>query len=267
MRILTLLAPILLFACVACGVTNQDGKPERILFVGNSLTYVGNVPAVYAALATVNGHPVTSYMIVRGGATLSQRVEDGSVAKALAARTYTTLVLQERGGDLICAYTPDTCIKSQEAIKALAALGRKHGVAIVLLGTYQTDPISSRKLVEGEALAAAEARIPYIEVSEKLRHLRSAAPKLTWFAADGIHPGKDLALLDALLVYRTLQGAFPNAGALAIKAPIYGSTSGLTATLRRADAPPPLPKTPSEVHYASGVLETLLNDSRRADNN
>ena len=259
MRSLVSLAPLLLLFFASCGATNQPAKPERVLFVGNSLTYVGNVPAIYAALATANGRAATSDMIVSGGATLSQRVADGSVAKALSTRKYTALVLQERGGDLLCAFTPDTCVKSQQAINALAVLGRQHGVSVVLLGTYQTDPATSEKLIKDEASAAANAGIPYIEVSGKLQRLRITAPKLTWFAADGIHPGKDLALLNAVLVYQTLHGALPRPEPLTVTAPIYGSKSGLKEALRQADAPPPLAETPGEVRYASATLKTLLN--------
>lgn len=239
--------------------------PERVLFVGNSLTYVGNVPAIYAALATRNGHPTTSDMIVHGGATLSQRVEDGSVAHALDARKYTALVVQERGGDLMCTFAPDACLKSQRAIKALAEIGRQHRVPVVLLGTYQTETAMSEALVAGEALAAADAHIPYVEVSEKLRHVRIAAPKLTWFAADGTHPGKDLALLNAVLVYQTLHRSLPKLAPLTVMAPIYGSKSGLRETLRQADAPPPLRETPRKVRYEAGVLKTLLNAIHRAN--
>lgn len=259
MRILTLLALAFLLVCVSCRATERHEPSQRVLFVGNSLTYVGNVPAIYSALAAANGHPVASDMIVRGGATLAQRVADGSVARALATRKYSTLVVQERGGDLTCSFGPDSCIQSRQAIQALATLAGKHGVAVVLLGTYQPHPAASRNLIEKESAAAAEAGIPYVEVSGKLQHLRSVAPDMTWFAADGMHPGKDLALLNAMLVYRALHGALPEPRPLTVTAPIYGSTSGLTETLRRADAPPPLPDTPGEVRYTSGTLKTLLD--------
>jgi hypothetical protein len=198
-------------------------------------------------------------MIVRGGATLAQRVADGSVARALAARKYSTLVVQERGGDLTCSFGPDSCIQSRKAIQSLASLAREHGVAVVLLGTYQPHPAASRNLIEKESAAAAEAGIPYVEVSGKLQRLRSVVPELTWFATDGMHPGKDLALLNAMLVYRALHGVLPKPGPLTVTAPIYGSTSGLTEALRQADAPPPLPDTPGGVRYTSGTLKTLLD--------
>ena len=248
----------MLLICTSCSVQSSPGPSERVLFVGNSLTYVGNAPAVFSALAEANGKPIASDMIVRGGATLAQRVADGSVARALDERKYTALVLQERGGDLMCSFGPDSCVQSRQAIRSLAALAGQSGVSVVLLGSYQSHPAASRRLIEAESAAAAEAGIPYIEVSETLRRLRSAAPELTWFAPDGMHPGKELALLNAILVYQALHGSLPSPEPLTVMAPIYGTTSGLTETLRQADAAPPLSDTPGEVRYSSATLGTLL---------
>ncbi len=196
-------------------------------------------------------------MIVQGGATLTQRVADGSVANALKKRKYTALVLQERGGDLMCSFGPDSCIESRKAIGVLASLAKEQGVVVVLLGSYQPHPIASRTVVEFESAAAKEVGISYVEVSEKLQQLRSVAPELAWFATDGIHPGKDLALLNALRIYQSLHNSLPEPWTLTVRAPIYGSTSGLTKAIRQADAPPPLLDTPDEVRYTSDTLKKL----------
>ena len=133
---------------------------------------------------------------------------------------------------------------------------------MVLLGTYQTDPSASRSLVESESSAAAEAGITYIEVSETLRRVQRAAPQLTWFASDGMHPGKDLALLNAVLVHKAIHGSLPEPQPLLVSAPIYGATSGLTEKLRQADAPPPLPDTPIAARYSSETFEMMLGALR-----
>lgn len=263
MRLLTLLAIPILLICASCSAQTSLDQTDRVLFVGNSLTYVGNVPAVFSAVAQANGRPFPSDMIVKGGATLTQRVSDRSVARALDKNGYTALVLQERGGDLLCSFGPDSCIQSRRAIKDLAALAKEKGVSVVLLGTYQPNPAVSKRLIEAELSAAAEAEIPYIEVSEKLRQLRTTAPELTWFASDGMHPGRDLALLNAVLVYQALRGSLPKSSPLTVNAPIYGSTSGLEATLRQADDPPPLPATPRQLHYSSDTLGKLVGPIKR----
>lgn len=256
-RVFPTLLSLLLLACAACASSPPPQAPGRVLFVGNSLLYVGNAPAVFSTLAEANGHAMEADMIVQGGATLTQRLEDGSVARALEEHRYTALVLQERGGDLLCLFGPDSCGESRDAILHLAGVGREHGVRVMLLGTYQSLPQASRALVEEEAAAATAAGIPYLEVSERLRGLQAAAPGLAWFADDGMHPGADLALLDAMLVYRQIFGVLPAARSLTVDAPIYTTHSGLVATLRTATAPPPRSDTPRQVSYPASTMETV----------
>ncbi len=257
----------LLLALASLASCSSEGggasKPRfEVLFVGNSLTYVGNTPAVFDALATANGSAVASDMIVSGGATLTQRVKDGSVARGLAAKHYDAVVLQERGGDLMCSFGPSSCTDSRSAIKAIVALARSQGAKVYLLGTYQGNPMASKSLVEAESAAAAEAGIPYLEISEKLQGLRSDAPEIAWQAPDGMHPGPGLALLNATVLHEALLGTRPRAAPLTVAAPIYGTTSGLTEALRHAEDPPPLATTPRHVQYPAESLAAVLRSLR-----
>lgn len=260
MRTCLWLVLALFLAVGVCPAAEKKPAAHQVLFVGNSLTYYGNAPAVYASLSTANGHPASSDMIVEGGATLAQRVADGSVEQALRAGSYDTLVIQERGGDLLCSFGPHSCIESRAATVALASLARDHSVNVVLLGSYQPNPEISRQLVEAEAATSNEAGIGYAEVSETLRHLTGAAPELAWFAADGMHPGRHLTLLSAIVIYEALHGELPVAGPLTVKAPIYAEDSGLEATLRTADGPPPNPGTPIGTEYSSATLALILQN-------
>lgn len=252
-----------LLCCVSCARPERAPGRERVLFVGNSLIYVGNVPAVLSALAAADGVPMDSDMIARGGATLAERVADGSVARALAEQRYTTLVLQERGGDLMCAFGPASCEQSRQALRELVRLARARGLKVVLLGTYQAHPQSSLRIVEAESSAAADAGIAYAEISETLQHLRKRAPDLAWFASDGQHPGKDLALLNAMRIHQVLRGALPEPAALTVNAPIYGVSSGLDGTRRASDAPPPRADTPMQMQYTADTLRVLSSGIAR----
>jgi hypothetical protein len=233
-------------------------SPRAILFVGNSLTYVGNTPAVFDALAAANGVAVSSDMIVRGGATLTQRLNDGSVARALAAKHYSAVVLQERGGDLMCAFGPDSCVQSRSAIRTLASMAKKSGAEVFLLGSYQDNAKASELLVAAESSAALEAGIPYIEVSQRLQALRTASPASAWFAPDGMHPGPALALLNATLLHQALLKQLPRPVAFIVNAPIYGSSSGLVEDLRSAESPPPLAATPLRLGYTAKDIQRIL---------
>lgn len=204
-----------------CVQAQPERKPVSVLFVGNSQVYVGNLPAVFDALAGTAGTPVQSDMIVEGGATLKQRMDDGTMERALEAKHYDFVVLQERGGDLLCAFGPESCAESVEAIAALGQMARGHGATPRLLGTYQSLLQVSDALLDGEAAAARDAGMPYIAVSGRLAQGRVSLPDAAWFNADGMHPGHDLILLDAVLLYTQMFGNAPPATGFRVDAPMY----------------------------------------------
>lgn len=257
MRFLLALATIAIAAC-STPAEESNEEPIRILFVGNSLTYTGNLPAVVDALSAANGRATASDMIVTGGATLTDRLNDGSVATALAAEEYSYVVLQERGGDFTCAFGPDACVNARASLIKLAELTRSEGAAPILLGTYQGHPLSSRNIVEAESRAAQEAGVDYISISERLQELRSEFPGMTWFASDGMHPGSDLTLLEALLLFERLHGAKPGNSAFSVAAPVYTFMSLLTPDVRSAFASPDQRDVPMSMRYESDQIATLV---------
>jgi hypothetical protein len=235
----------------------QVSAHDHVLFAGNSLTYVGNLPAVFSALARTNGHAVDSYMVVAPGGTLAERVADGSVTRALKQCRCTALVLQERGGDLFGSFGADAMAQSKHAIAALTEAGRASGASIVLLGTYNS-PSVSHHLVVMEGTAAQAAGIPYIAISERLWRLHKAYPSLEWLRKAGGHPGKALTLLDAILLYKQMYGVWPAVKPFVVHAPIYGVHTGLKPRLRRANAPPPNAGVPQTVAYSATVITEIL---------
>ena len=52
----------------------------KILFIGNSATYVHDIPETLARLATQAGHPLEAKRIVKGGWRLCQHAQAGSRA-------------------------------------------------------------------------------------------------------------------------------------------------------------------------------------------
>lgn len=246
---------MLLLAFTTCAA-QPSAQPQKALFVGNSLIYVGNLPATYAALSTANGHPLQSQMIVKGGARLEQRVADGSVQRALAEHRPQLLILQEQGGALLCWPDESVCTTSQAAIRTLAKTGGDAGARVLLLGSYQAQPAASARLIAKEAAAAKQADIPYVEISEALRSASAAAPELQWYDADGMHPGPALTLLDAIQIYRAIHGRLPEHG-FSVAAPVYLPKSGLDADLRDANAVAPLADTPTHIHYPDAMIQRI----------
>jgi predicted alpha/beta superfamily hydrolase len=190
-------------------VAGPEGE-HRVLFIGNSLTYVNNLPSAFASLAPA-GMRVSVDMIARAGAALEDFEHDPVVMHALATGGYTDVILQERGGNATC--TPG-CEKrmaaferTDQATLALASDARAGGARVYYLGTWQR---ASREISEGEVRGerriAALAGIPLIELSETRRRLMATYPDAAWTHADGEHPGQTMTALMALRTWRAVMG-------------------------------------------------------------
>jgi len=217
--------------CLACAIGARVGYDAhkarvgtRVLFVGNSFTFVNNLPAVFAALGQANGFPVATQMLVKSGAALADRIADGSVERLLTQQHYDYVVLQERAGSVLCdprrANTVDSCEVSRRAHHDLANLALSRGAHPVLLGTYLSADLT-QALQTNERFLAREIDAIYVPVADKLLLGEHEFPDLIWLAADGGHPGVDLTLLDAVLLYQAVFSALPKTDALIVHGPIY----------------------------------------------
>jgi len=196
----------------------QSGLPtERVLFVGNSLTYRNDLPAHFARLATLAlGRPVHAEMLAQGGYRLEQHLADGGVQRELAGGRYTALVLQEWGRGLLCdegfKRFGFTCVESHAAHRELVAAASRTRARSVLLGSYSSTYIEDAlELARVEAALARTLDMLHVGLGD-LPRLRSAHPELLWLdPEDGQHPGADLTVLMALrtvgVLYRTMPPA------------------------------------------------------------
>jgi hypothetical protein len=214
---------------------------------------------VVDALSEANGFATASDMIATGGATLTNHVGTGSVAAALAAQDYSHVVLQERGGDFVCGWGPmEACENARTSLATLVRLAQEHEAVPILLGTYQGSPESSKAIEVAESQAASEAGLDYVPVSERFRQLRELHPEMTWFAPDDMHPGSDLTLLEAILLFERIHGVRPGSSALVVSAPIYESMSYVPPEVRAAGAPIEQLDVPSSAQYESARIVAVL---------
>jgi len=213
---------------ISATLASCASQPARILFLGNSLTYVGNLPEVLKTLCRSSGRNCNTEMIVEGGATLSRRVEDGTLDRAVKnGRKFDYLALQERGGDYISIPSRrEVTTSARSAAEALARDAIRKHMKPVLLGTYQDNPRASEDLVAAEAQLAATLHIAHVPVSNYFACGRRIAPSLRWLDPDGMHPGPDLTLLMAVLLYQELFKTSPSANPMGFHAAIYGPMNG-----------------------------------------
>ena len=115
--------------------------PLRVLFVGNSYTYVNDLPGMFTRLAAA-GKPavkVETQSIVVGGATLRMHINSGAVTKALAASHWDYVVLQEQS-HLGVASLADV-EPFQASARELDAAIKKAGAKTVFYLTWSVKPV------------------------------------------------------------------------------------------------------------------------------
>jgi hypothetical protein len=197
------LVAVLLFAASA----HAADAPRRILFVGNSLTYVNNLPAATASLAPP-GVEVDAFALP--GASLNDDEHNARLAGLLANGHYTDVVFQERGGNAVCQQ--EGCLQSRDhrevvrASKVLAGRARASGARVFYLGTWQTTPGVEPALTKGERDIAQAMDARYIEVGETWLRQREADPGAAWLHSDREHPGHAMTALMAVRVWHALSG-------------------------------------------------------------
>lgn len=105
-------------------------KPIKLLFIGNSATYVHDIPKTLASLAAGAGYLVETKTIAIGGYTLAKQAdsstEHGKSVLDEIANGYDIVFLQENGNcissDAMRGATEDACMVLDNAIRASGAV-------------------------------------------------------------------------------------------------------------------------------------------------
>jgi len=91
-----LTAAVLLLAFFACKATAVGSVAKhQVLFIGNSLTTVNNVPGLVEALSAAAGNRLTCRTVAFDGYSLEDHWNRGDARRAIAEGGWSTIVLQQ----------------------------------------------------------------------------------------------------------------------------------------------------------------------------
>ena len=111
----------------------KNNVPKRILFIGNSATYVNDIPGTLSRLAKKAGYELECESVVKGGAMLSTHAnpETALGASALEAikKGFDTVILQDNGN---CISTEERRAASARACKSLASAVKETGAQVAI---------------------------------------------------------------------------------------------------------------------------------------
>jgi len=204
-------------------------EPVRVLFIGNSLTYVHDVPGIVAAFAAAAGMPPpVCRSVVSGGFSLEDHWDKGAAQKTLEEEKWDFVVLQQgpsaspEGRDLLIRYARrfEPLIRRAGAKPALYMVWPSVSRRRDFGGVSDSYRLAARD-VGGALLPAGEAWL----IAEKVR------PGLRLYSEDGLHPTAAGSYLAAAVIYAGLTGKSP----LGLPAGV-ATASGESIQLEEADA-------------------------------
>jgi hypothetical protein len=190
------------FALAVSGL--PPATPERILFIGNSLTYQNDLPAMVGQLARAAGRPLAVQSVAKPDYGLEEHWRDGEARKAIAGGSWDFVVLQQGPSAL-----PDSRRVLIDYTKRFDAEIKKAGARTAL---YMVWPSRQRRgdaeAVSQSYRAAAQAvNATLLPVGDAWRDAWAIDRELPLYAADNFHPSGIGTYLAALVVYRHLLGA------------------------------------------------------------
>jgi hypothetical protein len=179
------------------------------LFVGNSYTYVNNLPGMFAQLAQSGGRQVFVDSVAPGGWTLAQHAASGQTLNKIADGRWNFVVLQEQS--IVPAVEPSRTRDMYPAVRLLNDKIQNAGARTVLYMTwgrrdglaqfgFQNYSDMQEQLIQGYSGIAEELGALLAPVGEAWR--REPTPDL--WQGDGSHPSLKGTYLAACVFYAAI---------------------------------------------------------------
>lgn len=222
-RRLTLVAVLALTACLPRRAPNCRAAPPeagcaRVLFLGNSYTFVNNLPGVFEKVAASLGHPVYTDLVAPGGARLADHSVSDDVRQRIRTGHWTHVVLQEQS--LFPAVEASRQREMYPAVRALVAEIRAANAQPVLLATWGRPhgypeggfadyATMQAEITRGYRTIAQEQQSVLVPVGDAWAAVTAAHPDIPLWQPDGSHPSVQGTFLAANVLAATLFRAVP----------------------------------------------------------
>ena len=202
----------------ACDSAGGSAACTRVLFIGNSYTFVNDLPTMFASLAGSGGHSVRTGMVAEGGATLAEHAASAETATTLASSRWSIVVVQEQS-----EIPSDDELRQTEmypAARRLVSMIRAAGAEPLFFLTWahrdgwpeagMADYASMQSAIDDGYLAIARAQqVGIAPVGYAWWTLYHQEPEASLWQDDGSHPTVEGTYLAACVFYAAIFGQSP----------------------------------------------------------
>lgn len=216
-----LFTTISLFCILLNGLTAQNHKTLKVLFLGNSYTYVNNLPQLIKDIALANGDTLVFDSNSPGGHTFNNHFNNATSLSKINAQAWDCVILQAQSQEpsfspgQVASQTLPYAIKLDSLIKNnnpcsetvfYETWGRKYGDASNC-GSYP--PICTyigmqNRLRASYKLFADTTHAIMAPAGEAWRKSIAQNPTLELYSSDQSHPSLEGSYLTACVFYETL---------------------------------------------------------------
>jgi hypothetical protein len=182
----------------ATNSSTPTGNGIRVLYIGNSLTYSNDLPAIVAEIGKQEGLEITYLSMVIGGYSLEDHWNEGSAQKGIIAGNYDFVVLQQGPSAL-----PESQVLLLAYAEKFASVSRGTKTKTLL---YMVWPSGDRSfdldnVIYSYTQAAASTGSLLAPAGLAWKNAWQVDSSLPLYSGDNFHPSVMGSLLAALTVY------------------------------------------------------------------
>lgn len=202
------------FFLLSCGPVRcgSDDDCLRVLFVGNSYTYVNDLPTMFSELARSGGYKVEVSSVAEGGFTLADHVNSAQFSETLTSNQWDYVVLQEQSQTPSVEYSrvnfmypaARKLVKQIRAVDAqpvfFSTWAHRNGYPENGMTNYES---MQYQIDQGYLRIAYELHLPVVPVGVAWFRVLNKYPSLQLWQDDGSHPSEQGTYLAACVFYVT----------------------------------------------------------------
>ncbi len=176
-------------------------QAQKLLFIGNSLTYTNNLPSILKQIATVYGKNIESDMVCYPNYAIVDHLNEGKVQQKIATENYDYVIIQQgpssqkEGRDMLL-----------DAGKQLSKLCNENNTKLAYFMVWPSKRyyFTFDKVIQNHTDAATKNKALLFPVGMYWKQFEKLNTKISLYGADQFHPSKAGSFLAALTMFKKL---------------------------------------------------------------
>lgn len=203
--------PYLIFLLIVAGCTlaveRESNQPIEVLFIGNSYTFMNDLPGIFSELAELAEHPANVVMFAKPGYSLLDHAQDPELQQVITNQNWDIVIIQEKSD--LPILNRNLMVQGVQRIDEMLA-SRDQRVILFMPWAYQSGFPEAElenyvdmqnKVAEAYNLTAEEFEMEVAPVGIAWQRALQTKPDLELWADDGRHPSGYGSFLAANVIY------------------------------------------------------------------